>query len=401
HAGALTAVTPQAVGWPGLRLELAARGRYTWSSDLTGLTSVQPGRDGRPTSLSYANGDALLLSHDAQGRPVQLEYVGAAGGARYRTQLQWRGRQLQRIVHPFEQETRHYDASGRLQRREITRPPLFNAPAARFVEQFRHDDQGRLVQHILPEGGALHYRWEHTGSATRLAALHWEDAAGKRREVISSTPGGAGYQYGNGLQLISAALDSPHADTLALFESQSETLLWRQIRRHDEQGAVLQDSHHYPTQGQQQHLHFAPDAQARMRAASDTRPAGSEQWWYAWQGDGRAAALMHNGQSISPIIQRDVSGLPLSIVGLTLRYGPNRRLESLTYANNWQAQYRHNAFGHRIIKHVARANTTQQVQRSQTTHYLYLHNQLVAEAQSHGNEQPLRITRRYLYAGLT
>lgn len=400
--GRLIGLEANPSGWPGLHLKLEAADLYTWNSAATGLTKLWADNEGRPAQLRYANGDQLLLRYDPQGRPAQLEYFGAATGSDYTTRLLWRGHRLQRIQHPFETETRQFDASGRVTRRHIHRPAVFDFPPLWFEEHFRYDEHGRLVHHVLPEGGALHYSWRDAGGAgnIKLAALHWEDAQGARHLVLSSVDQEPGYYYGNGLEMLTAAVYSAHADTLLL--SAATGPLWRQTRRHDAGGRVLSDAHAYPHLDMREHSRFEHDERARMQAAMHRSMGIDEQWWYAWRGDGSLAGLKKGEDVFHPAIQRDASGLPRSLDTFALTYGPGRRLEQVLRSDGVQARYRHNAFGHRIAKQVSRpAASGHTGSASSTTHFLYLHDQLVAEAHSPRNGQPARVTRRYIYAGLT
>ena len=407
--GRLLGVEADAGGWPGLALRLDAADRYTWFSEATGRTTLWADRRGRPAQLQYANGDTLLLQYDPQGRPAQLEYFGAAANTRYTTRLQWRGHRLQRIEHPFETETRQYDAKGRVVRRHLYRPALFGSPSVRFDERFRHDEQGRLLYHALPEGGALHYTWrDDVPGGAGLAALHWEDANGTMHPVLTSTKDRPGYRYGNGLAMLSAAVDDPHADTLVLstggrpLETNSGRQLWRQTRQHDAKGRVLSDTHVYPDLDHTEHLYFVHDENSRLQAATQRLGEVETPWWYAWRGDGSLAALQEGQFSLRLAISRDASGLPRSVGELTLTYGPSRRLEQVQLKDGGQARYRHNAFGHRIAKQVRRAAAPGHADfNSSTTHYLYLHDQLSAEARSLRAGEAIRVTRRYLYAGFT
>ena len=390
--GALAGLVPHARGWPGLAFELQpGTGRYLWRSQATGATVLTADQAGRPALLQYANGDSLRLQRDAQGRPVSLQYSAGEPSRHYRTRLQWRARQLRRIEHPFETETRHYDTLGRVTQRLVQRPALFSSAAARFQEIFHYDTYGRLQRHGLPEGGALHYSWHDGPAGGALAALHWENAQGQLYTVVSSTEGRPGYRYGNGLELFTGARNSPHADTLLLMRG--EHLVWRQQRRYDEKGRVLQDQHEFPLAGHYDQLLYTHDEQSRLKGARHQRPGSTTRWWYAWHDDGRLAAVNHDGHSRVAAIRRDPSGLPLEAGTRSLRYGPQRRLETVSQAGTGQviAQYRHNAFGHRIIKQTAAG----------VTHYLYLNDRLVAEARSSNSSEPPTVTRRYLYAGLT
>ncbi|NLC35341.1 MAG: RHS repeat protein, partial [Alcaligenaceae bacterium] len=387
-------VIPQAPGWPGLLFELQRHpAQYHWRSHATGQTTLRADASGRPARLHYANGDSLELRRDAQGRPVSLHYAAARTARQYITRLQWRGRQLQRIEHPFEIETRQYDAYGRITQRRIQRPAIFGAPAASFQEAFDYDEHGRLLRHALPEGGALHYRWRPPGTVPNtLETLHWEDVQGRIQPVVASTRNQPGYHYGNGLELLTLARSSPHADTLVL--SNGENALWVQERHYDAQGRVQHDRHEFPAAEHYDHSTYLHDTQSRLQAARHQRPGSADRWWYAWQADGTLAALKHNSTTARSAHPREASGLPLAAAGRALEYGPSRRLETIATESTGAtiARYRHNAFGHRIVKQPA---------DGRVTHFLYAHDRLVAEAVSERGDASLTINRRYLYAGLT
>lgn len=412
--GSLRGLTLHEAGWPGLRFRQEPEAaRLVWHSNSTGATSLEADAIGRPVRLQYASGHTVLLTHDAQGRPVRLEHVAPDAGRRIRTRLQWHGLRLQRIEHPHETETLEYDEHGRLSQRYIWRPAAWNAPAISLRESFSHDSHGRLTRHTLPEGGALLYTWRDSGSGRRseldssggaawgrLAALHWEDPQGRLHTVIESDALLPGYRYGNGLHMVSAAVHGPDADTLVL--SRGNDVLWRQGRQFGERGQVLQDTHEFPGLGVQHSLRFQYDGKGRMVAARQAD--GPAQWWYAWNADGSLAAGRMSGVDHLPPQERDASGLPKEAAGFSLEYGPNRRLESLSDSAGRLAEYRHNAFGHRIAKRVLRGGNREGAEgkgaasgSDKTVHYLYLSNRLVAEAQL--QNEAFMITRRYLYAG--
>ncbi|NYT24565.1 DUF2235 domain-containing protein [Alcaligenaceae bacterium] len=388
--GGLTGLLrPPAPGWPGLAFDHdGPQGRYTWQSDATGPTTLLADSAGRPAHLRYANGDTVRLHYDAQGRPLRIdESAGDPARGATSTRLRWHGRQLLRIEHPAETESLQRDGGGRIVGRSVQRPGSGLSPAFRFREGFGYDDQGRLTLHRLPEGGALHYEWR----GARLAALHWEDTQGQVQPVITSVAGTPGYRHGNGLERVAGAPAGLHADTLWLGHG-GETW-WLQRSSHDAAGRVLHDIHEFPPFGRHDRQYYVHDPQSRMRAALHQRAGSSARHWYAWHPDGRLAAMNEGGRSRIPSVRRDASGLPLRTGRHLLRYGPGRRLESVASAATGEplAQYRHNAFGHRIIKYHG----------GQATHYLYLGNQLVAEARGDGGHAPPAVTRRFLHAGLT
>ncbi len=401
--GFLKAIEPDEPGWPGLRIEHEpTSGQLSWHSKFTGTTILAADRAGRPWRLQHASGHTLLLTYDAQGRPTRLEH-GAPDGKRVRTQLQWRGARLQGIEHPHETEALKYDQLGRFLERHVSRPAWEDAPPFSYRETFISDDHGRLLRHTLPEGGALVYTWHSPamgklsiGPEGSLKALHWEDPQGRKHTVIDSDEGRAGYRHGNGLRVTTAAIHGRHADTLVL--SVGKNMLWRQSRQFDEHGRVLRDTHEYPGLGLLHSLDSHYDAHSRLISARETKGPEPEQWWYAWHADGRLAAALVSGREHSLALQHDASGLPREAAGLTLEYGPQRRLESLSGSEGLLARYRHNAYGHRVTKRRFRAAGNEgATSGDETVHFLFVSNRLVAEAHQQG--EAFRVTRRYLYAG--
>lgn len=392
-SGELTGLVPATPGWPGLSFRLEGQGAgYSWRSNGTGRTRVLAGASRRPALLQYANGDTLTLSYNAQGRPARLEATAAGPAQTAMTSLQWRGRLLVRIEHPHETEHQRHDAQGRIVERIVQRPAGDGTAATIFKDAFHYDAQGRLLRHDLPEGGALHYTWRgKAGDASTPAALHWETADGRRLAVFTSAAGVPGYRYGNGLTLVTSALPGGHADRLALFHG--EELWWQQQRSYDPAGRVTHDHHDFPPYGHRDHQHYTYDAQSRLQGARHGAPRSDTSAWYAWHADGGLAAVRQGTQSHVPDIQRDAAGLPTRVGPYALRYGPERRLQTIMLAATGRvlAHYQHNAFGHRIIKR----------RGPDTTHFLYLNSRLVAEARSREAGSPPRLTRRYLHAGLT
>mgnify|MGYP001209318877 CR=1 FL=1 len=388
-------------GWPGLSL---ARGNtdyhLAWQSAATGRTVQHADHAGRPTEVQYANGDALQLSYDAQGRPTEIVASKDRAGLRRTTRLHWRGRQLHRIEHPAERESRHLGDLGEVLERKLERPSLFGMPPLKLRERFQYDAYGRLVRHELPEGGALLYTWAALPQRSRhLIQLVWEDAYGARRVIIQagdmSTPRhpAAGYRYGNGLELLTLAHRGPHVDTLLL--THADTMLWHQTRRYDPAGRVTLD--HHAHHGRQDATHFTYDARSRMIGAQVARAADRKSWWFAWHENGRLAALRHDGSTAAQPINFDMAGLPKHVGPLTTTYGPSRRLETVSKkVDDLEpphpiAEYRHNAYGHRIAKQTAQ----------EAVQFLYSQGRLVAEMRSRLSSGPPDVTHRYLYAGAT
>lgn len=380
-------------GWPGLALRRERRlNRYAWHSTTTGWTTLEGDAAGRPAALRHANGDMLRVRYDAQGRPAKLTETLAGGMRSNVTRLWWNSTRLVRIQHPNEDEARHYDAHGRLATRTVRRPAVGGGPDTVFRDTFHYDHRGRLSRHGLPEGGALHYTWSNEpGRPGSLAAIHWEDARGRRHPVITSEGESAGYRYGNGLALATGALRGPHVDTLVL-GSDDETL-WVQYRRHDPRGRIVSDAHVHPSASRHEETRFVHDDRSRLKGARQERDNESRHEWYAWRDDGRLAARFGDGKTLRPGVERDASGLPVRWGNFVLGYGPGRRLESVALADGGRpvAQYLHNALGHRIS--AARADGT--------THFLHVDGQVAAEAHRAEGESRPRVVRRYVRAGLT
>lgn len=403
ETGQIKRVTPQTSGWTGLTLHYDPLGRrIAWQSTLTGLTRTDYDRHHRPTTLRYANGDSLAIRYDPTHRPVRLD--ARHSEQTVSTRLTWQGRRLSHIQHPEENETRHYDAQGRLARRVIERP----SAELRYMESLAYDEHHRLIRHILPEGGALHYEW---GADQQLIALTWQDPAGRTHPVIRHKPGLAGYQYGNGLHLTTYADTQGQTNTLIL--RRDTTPLWLAQRSQDTHSRLTHLRHTMPAAGFNQSRRYAYDASSRLsglREHGQGQGQGKvQQAWLAWSDEGALSARHDTLTALSPEphsslgIRRDASGLPTEMDGLTLEYGAQRRLARVSRDGQFVSAYAYNAFGHQIRR---RTPTT-------TTELFYLDNRVVAEWQYEGviiadqiqgdtsayeTRTPYRINRRYLYA---
>ncbi|AEC21593.1 hypothetical protein PT7_3053 [Pusillimonas sp. T7-7] len=423
NQGVLAAIHPQATGWPGLTLHYADHGRrHTWHSALTGTEHMLYNTRHLPLQRRFQNGDTSNYSYDAQGRPISI--TESRAGATQETRLTWHGVLLTGIQHPHATETRNYDPLKRLGQRQVERISAIAGRRLSYTESFEYDARHRLWRHHLPEGGSLSYRWNDAG---RLAAIHWHDAQGKTHTVIDSSPGTAGYRYGNGLQLHTHINRQRQAGHLTLGVANSPPI-WTVEQHYDERGLLQQEVHSVPALNYTETWRHAYNAQAqlvgaqslRQQTATESRSATQQQdtLWHAWHPDGSLAALRHNGVTYQPSVQRDASGLPKAIDGYHLDYGPQRRLSQVSdKAGKVVARYLHDAFGHRIAKISA------DIRRD----YFYLNNQLVAESHYSPEETdvdtnkgapvasqqnsrpgplattqpPLAISRRYIRAGQT
>ncbi|MBV6272700.1 DUF2235 domain-containing protein [Alcaligenaceae bacterium CGII-47] len=406
EAGQITSITPQTDGWAGLTLHYDPLGRrHAWQSALTGLTRTSYDRHHRPTTLHYANNDTLAIRYDPRHRPIRLD--ARHGRQTVSTHLAWQGRQLSRIQHPEENETRQYDAQGRLAHRTIDRP----ISQLHYEESLAYDAHHRVIRHVLPEGGSLHYEW---GTGQQLLGLTWQDAAGRTHTVIRHEPGRAGYQYGNGLRLSTYA--DTHGRTNILALHQEGTPLWLVQHSHDRLGRLTHLQHSMPQAGFGQGWRYAYDASSRLigvrgqrqnhRDRQHPRQANAQQEWLAWSAEGALVARQIKSDSKSDsksdiehlapshqraALQRDPSGLPTEWAGLALSYGAQRRLAQISRDGQLVSAYGHNAFGHQIRQRTPTASTE----------LFYLDNRVVAEwrdAHLAPAKTPFRITRRYLYA---
>ncbi|WP_353151325.1 DUF2235 domain-containing protein [Pollutimonas bauzanensis] len=392
--GAIHQLKPHGVGWPGLSLTYQPDAhRAAWASTLTGTERVLYNAQSLPARRIWANGDSVDYQYDAQGRPIRILEKNSL--STQKTDLQWRGHLLTRITHPNETESRQYDNLGRLSQRKVERLSAHATTSLNYTESFGYDSNHRLARHDLPEGGALMFSWD---TNNRLAGIDWHDAHGQVHTVISSRPGLAGYCYGNGLCLTTELDDEGQARRLAVTNG-AETV-WFQHQDYDRHRRPVREHHEINTEQHNDSWAYAYDDRSRLIGAQGRLAPGTSQGaksdtiWYAWNDDGSLAANRSNGATVKPSIQRDGSGLPLSIDGIELEYGPDRRPAVVRQQGQRLASYAHNAFGHRIIQRSGHANTD----------YFYLNNQLVAEANGSAKRSPHEgdsapdITRRYIYA---
>lgn len=420
--GTIQTLQPAFSGWPGLTLRYNNQGlRERWHSDVTGTEHMRYDDQALPVERRFANGDTVIMEYDILRRPTAVHEK--QGNTETVTHLAWQDGLLTRIVHPGESETRRYDKLGRIRERTITRPAFAAGQPLQLSEQFRYDIRHRLALHQLPEGGLLQYDW---GQGAQLKAIYWQDVRGRRHTILETRPGKPGYRYGNGLHLDTVADEHHRVRQLRL--RHQDQLIWMQDLDYDAQQRIVSEHHArydgsdglQPFDGDAPRMsgwHYAYDAQSRLIGyrrtgtadktpnieIEQTHPASqiektdassalpSEAVWLAWQADGSSAAIRNEGVTRRPGPRRDASGLAVQADGFDLSYGPNRRLQSVSRAGKPVATYRHNAFGYRISRKSADGPQTE---------YIYLNNQLVAEAVTNVPEKTSlpRITRRYVYA---
>lgn len=393
--GRIRSLTQAHGGWPGLRLDYGSGGRVKrWSSRLTGTTRLTYDPQGRLIGRRQADGGRLDVLRDTIGRPVRLRHT-APGRAPLDIRLRWRGDRPVRLAHPGETEHLAYDGHGRVTARTIQRP--HPRGTLEYRERFAYDARGRLARHELPEGGTLHYAWSASG---RLSRLDWEAADGARRTVIGAVPGQAGYRYGNGLWLRTAAGTGGRVETLVL--SDGPRILWGERRGHDAQGRVVRRTTFLaPAHWRRQAL--AHDGQDRLIGIQDD----AARTWLAWDEDGRLAARLDRAASPSvatgaqtgtappTAIPRDAAGLALAVDGRMLRHQAQGRVAEILEHGRPLIRYAYNARGQRI----------RGIQDGLETERYYVDNRLAAIWR-----RPVRtlatpptlpafgVTQRYLYA---
>ncbi|WP_063691007.1 phospholipase effector Tle1 domain-containing protein [Alcaligenes faecalis] len=372
--GTLSGLEQSQGGWGPLRLELDEKGRLqSWATSQHGGETRRWNPNGKLRRLEYAEGGSLHIQYDQQGRLSSLEHQ--QGHETERSELDWLGPGALRIRHPMETQWLKLRA-GLLQERRLERS---HSPSQSWTERFEYDEQRRLTQHTLPEGGQLRYRWDAHG---RLQSLEWITQTGQRQTVIHAQE--VGYAWGNGLQLISHANSAGQAVDLMLLQPDGKPV-WTQARRLDAQGKVLEDRHEYPLLQQARHWFLQYDAQNRLIAFRQGKTESAQ--WLAWNDSG---ALVARHPKPAASIQRSSTGTTKAVGNLNLDYGPNRRLQRVQTAHTTLVEYRHDAFGQRIWRK----------QGDQERAFFFHGQQLMAELDLPAGPGQL-ISRRYLYAGLT
>ncbi|MGE8548087.1 MAG: phospholipase effector Tle1 domain-containing protein [Alcaligenes sp.] len=361
-------------GWGPMTLDLDERGRLQgWDTLLTGPQTRRWNTDGTLAEVRHVGADGLLMQHDASGRLASLHH--RRGQESELTRLRWLGHGLLRIEHPEETQRLKLRA-GLLRERRLERR---HSPGQAWTERFDYDDSQRLVRHHLPEGGRLDYRWDAQG---RLAALDWTDAQGRLHSVVQARD--PGYAWGNGLHLISRADATRHSVDLMLLRPDGSPV-WTSARRLDAQGRVRAERHHYAALGQERTWRLDYDGAGRLAAY---RQEGEQNvHWLAWEGTG---ALRARHPRPAPAMVRAPDGLPTRVGELDLDYGPSRRLRAVRSPAGILVQYRHDAFGQRILR----------IQGDRQRAFFHHGQQLLAELDLPATAQRI-VSRRYLYAGLT
>ena len=365
-------------GWAKLKLTFDEFGRNTgWSSSLTGpvsFTQWPSGGASRTTRQQFGPTAWHDLVVDASGHLVKrIEHADAQTTT---TLLNWQHNRLVSINHPNETETRRYDATGHWMQRTLSRPAQGGNPAFSQTDAFTYDAQGRLSKHGLPEGGSLNYRWSTRG---QLDQLIWTDRRGQTHIVVSTeTHRGRtrpGYRYGNGL-VMRVTVASRH--TQLTLGAQGRTV-WAHQLQTSRRGLVTGEQ---LTGRTQERWKYGHDRQWRLAQAQGS----GQQYRFAWDRNGALAAVAFNQMTAIPGTTRSATGLPTTLYGFRLEYGPNRRLTRVQRDADTATVYTHNAYGYRI--------SAQHGKRM--TQYSYLGRRLVTE-QTFRSGQPTHLNR-YVYA---
>lgn len=334
---------------------------------------------GQQTSLFDAHGKVLQIHHEA-GSGVELEYVGSAlqslryrhADAESRVQLKWAGARHVQIEHQNETLTLSFHSShGLLRKRQGVR----HAHKLRYTELFHYDEQARLTQHELPEGGQILYTW---GKGEQLLAIDWLDASGQLHRIIHSQADRPGYSYGNGLTLYTELNAQAQAYRLTLYHP--DYPLWSLERTYSPAGLTLKERHWNADSPASLTKNYTYNDQHQLVVEQDRHG----QTWWQWDELGRlharrpTLATLPAAQSLSPRLGK-----------FDLRYAANRRLYSVQSGGEEIARYEHDAFAQRIEKIAA----------GQSTAYLYHERKLLAEYDPLADhDSGLQVKRRYIYA---
>ncbi len=351
------------------------------------------------------------------------------------------------LEHPNETTRHHNNPVTSMRTVEVQRPITQENPIpVHYQDVLIGNAGGQGITHLLPEGGSLQYRYSPEG---RLLSITWEDISRHRHPVVSMT-GPNDLAFGNQVVARRRYLQWPQSQSHSDRQRQQQLsqqwqrqqasghlqlnvsdasgrLILSQLRSVAPDGRVLSEVFAFPGQARavrrdflytrhqrmagwvQQRYHsqhtqsepvlLSTESQranpASMSMSSGFPEQGRRQHvWFAWDTTGTAVARHDAGETTKSRIQRDASGLPLSVGQWQTRYGPGHQLQAV-YRQGMRIQRNlHNALGQRI----ARLDRTNYMQ------FYYQDNQLAGEWAIPACA-PLRvprngaISRRYIYAG--
>lgn len=369
EAGGIRKLHTNLSAWPGLKFQMDAKGNIaswhmrgigaeTWQRELSESPGSSHAKNSSVRSIrrSFADQSSWQWRMDRHQRVISM-HTSKPGTPSVRTRIDWRAKLPVLIEHPQETQILRYARRSShpslIREREIFRPGAGGRPPWSYRERFRYNEHAQRIEHVLPEGGSLHYWW----SENRLLSIAWQDVKGQRHRIIDSTAGGI--RHGNGL-VTSARKDQSGLTDLIVYQPIMRSALFHQQIRYNARGAIAAESIYTP--GHTTRRSYFRDPFDRLHPA--TWPMKKTR------------------------IQRDVTGLPTRVGELLLEYNALRRLSAVTdlTRSSLSVRYAHNAMGERIW----RDDGTHQ------THYLFDQNKLVAEARVAGRKT--EIVRRYIYA---
>ena len=385
-------ISGQFDGWPDLSLHYNPQGRLTaWQNALQQRTTLFY-KNNKAHHMRFANGDEQRVHYNALQQVSQIEY-SQSNQATLRTQILRPSPQHLHIKHPNESEQLHFDAAQNLTQRHIQRQ--LSTPSGmvqwHYTENFIYDEHQppRLIKHLLPEGGALHYSW--SADRNRLQSIEWENPQGQRLTVVKKIP--QGYEYANGLQQHVDAQGRAHH--LQLLHAPSQQLWWQQQLQLSPQGLVEAKQQQLPlihAAATPQTTHYIYNQKQQLVIA---KTAQDNAHFYHWDPSGALAAHNH---STAPNVKRDASGLvthwQFQDKDYMLRYNAMRQLDIVYNSVDRVQKNRQNAAGFRIY--------TQHYPQATQQFFLYHDKKIVAEYSANFSAKlPIHAThpvsRRYIY----
>ena len=349
---------------------------------------------GRLAEIRYDDGSLDRHQHDGAGRLVAREQ--RAGDEAVHTRIRYRGLQVVAVEHPVMRTRATWGEQARVTRIEQV------AFGRRYVQTFAHDALGRLVEHGLPDGSAVVYRYDPGG---RIARLGWRAGGGHAPTWLAlaraddaspaRSPRHDSFGLGNGLVEVRRYRDDgrPMQIEVARAGARGEALL-RWNYAWDRAGRPLAIAHDryvdrfaFDRAGRLVVRERTPARQATSRsrptvAAASPGAGGVE--YFAWSAAGTLRAA-RGDDGIDRRFESD-GRYPAARLGVRhLRYGAQRRLQVVTAPGGGTvARYRYGAMGERVESVVDGGHRVRR--------FLHHRRQLLAELDAAGE-----ITRLYLH----
>lgn len=385
HPDQSTQLHLQLPGWPDLSLHYNAAGQLTqWQNSYQQpVTLHYEGQ--RAHRINWANNTQHTVHYNSQGQVQTIDYQHAQ--QTLQTRLSRPHPRHLVIDHPTEQEYLRFNETGQLLSRKIQRhllPPSSSTPINwHYEERFDYDDQQRLVQHHLPEGGVLQYIW----GPKQIERIEWINRQQHTQWVVRKIP--LGYEYAN----LSRRLEVQHGPHHFIYVGTTQTAWWQQLQR-QEKGLVTARHQSYdllPSQPRWHH-HYAYNTSRQLVIEKTNAPSPR---FYAWRQSGLLAA---SSSASTPLIQRDAAGWATrwqqDEKNYILGYNALGRLHTVHNPVETVQKNSHNAAGFRIY--------TQHYPQDQQQFFLYHNKKLVAEYTTHletklPTDAVHPISRRYIY----